>query len=149
MIFLKNRLLVSKKNKCVGCKLCELACSYYHDGIFNPAASRIFINQNEEEGIDNPIICHQCEEPACQKACPKNAFYERDGVLIIDEKKCVGCGLCVDVCPNNAIFMHPIKKMAIKCDLCGGEPKCVKWCPADVLKLKAGEIETLKERYNR
>ena len=144
MNFLKNRLLVSKKNKCIGCKFCELACSYYHDEIFNPSASRIFVNKNEEKGVDYPIICHQCEQPACENACPNNAFYHRNGILIIDEEKCIGCGLCIEECPYDAIFMHPTKKKAIKCDLCGGEPECIKWCPMNVLKLKVGKVETLK-----
>jgi len=147
MIFLKNRLLVSEINKCTGCMLCVLACSYHHDAVFNPVASRIFVNKDEEVGVDEPIVCRQCEKPACQEACPNDAFHEREGVLIIDEKKCVGCGLCVEACPHSAIIIHPVKNTAIKCDLCDGKPECVKWCPEDVLKLEVGNLETLKERY--
>ncbi len=61
------------------------------------------------------------------------------GVVVIDEQKCIGCKQCVQACPFGAIQMHPVTKKAIKCDLCGGKPKCVEICrtahPPGVIRL--------------
>ena len=121
-------------NTCVGCRTCELVCSFEHEKTFNPKKSRIRIVQ-KEPGISRPIVCVQCSKAPCIEACPTKAITRDDktGVVVIHEDLCNGCGLCIPKCPFNAIFMHPEQKIAIKCDLCGGDPACVKYCPQRVL----------------
>lgn len=140
---MQNKLQISKINKCTGCRICELACSYYHYSIFNPDLARIYIQKKEHQGIDQPLICYQCADYPCKEECPVQAFYKtKQGIINIDEEKCIGCGACAEACPYNAIRFSPISKKAIKCDLCGGEPQCVKWCPANVLNY--GNVISLK-----
>jgi Fe-S-cluster-containing dehydrogenase component len=52
-----------------------------------------------------------------------------NGVIRVDEYKCNGCGWCINACKFGAITIHPTKKVAITCDLCDGDPECVKLCP--------------------
>ncbi|MFQ6081282.1 MAG: 4Fe-4S dicluster domain-containing protein [Candidatus Bathyarchaeia archaeon] len=89
-----------------------------------------------EPAIDVPIVCRQCAKPPCVEACPVDAFIRdaKTGVLLISEELCIGCGACAEKCPFHAITMHPDKDIAIKCDLCGGDPACVKFCPGKVLR---------------
>ena len=83
-----DKLLIINPKNCNGCKMCELACSFYHDRIFNPAAARIYIKKVEDKGVDVPIICRDCKNQVCKLACPSDAFYLSDlGILTIDEEK--------------------------------------------------------------
>jgi carbon-monoxide dehydrogenase iron sulfur subunit len=120
---------------CVGCRTCELACSFFHEKVFNPQKSRVQVIR-EELAISRPILCVQCSDPPCAAACPQGAIVrdEKTGAVIVIEEKCTGCGACVEVCPFGAIWLHPEKRIAIKCDLCGGAPACVKYCPQRVLR---------------
>lgn len=130
-------LYLDKKKDCVGCRLCELACSFAHGKVFNPELSRVVVFKNEAEGVDRPQICYHCTNHPCEKACPINAFEIRlmDGkeIVIINQEKCTGCGLCIKACPFNAIHLSPTG-IALKCDLCGGEPECVKHCPTGIIR---------------
>jgi len=69
----------------------------------------------------------------CVEACPQKAIYrDKRGVVIVNEAKCTGCGVCIEVCPLEAIKIHPDRKVAVKCVLCGS---CIEWCPAECLKI--------------
>lgn len=123
---------------CVGCRTCELACSYYHEKKFNPSKSRIRIT-HEEAAVSRPIVCAQCTEAPCVRACPEEAIRRDEmGVVLVDEEKCTGCGECVKACPFGAIWLHPDTGKAIKCDLCHGTPQCVEYCPQGVLYYREG-----------
>ncbi len=123
---------------CTGCLTCMAMCSLFHEGEVNPEKSRIQITAPvlkifEAEGI----TCHQCTLPECALACPAKAIVAdpKTGARVVDPAKCVGLGLCVTACPqypNSAIRLIPATKKAIKCDLCGGDPQCVKFCPKSV-----------------
>jgi len=129
-----SKLLVIFPEKCTGCGLCELACSYKHKGEFSVSLSRIKVKRNESRGFFNPITCTQCEYAPCAKVCPTSALTRnaRTGVVEWYKDECIGCELCIPACPIGAItFMYG---ELIKCDLCGGDPECVKICPTDALK---------------
>ncbi|RJP17088.1 MAG: 4Fe-4S dicluster domain-containing protein [Candidatus Abyssobacteria bacterium SURF_5] len=116
-------------NLCTGCRECQLMCSLKHAGRFNPAEARIRIEYDVEMNCYSPVICRQCDEPACADACPSEAFSrdDRSGSLVIDAEKCSLCLQCVDACPYGAIRVAP-DGTVLKCDLCGGDPECVKFC---------------------
>ena len=125
--------LVVNPDKCTGCRLCELACSYRHFKVMNPARSRIHVVRRPHEAIDTPIFCLQCG--LCISACPFNALSRdlKTGAIKVDESKCTGCGECVHVCPYGAATIDPVNRKALICDLCGGDPECVKVCPENAL----------------
>lgn len=139
---LKNKLQMKKvlfinPEKCSGCRMCEVVCSWFHEKEFNPLLARIKIISYKQKSIDLPIHCEQCDKAPCNEVCPAKAnFYDNNiGAWIIDEKKCIGCKLCISACPLGIIEFVPRKGVSIKCDLCNGEPKCVKFCPTNAIEL--------------
>ncbi|MBW1944693.1 MAG: 4Fe-4S dicluster domain-containing protein [Deltaproteobacteria bacterium] len=133
---------------CSGCRLCELWCSVTKNGSFNPHRSRIRVVELNT-GIDIPVTCQQCENPACQASCQFEAltYDEKLKIVVVDDDKCTGCQACVGACPYGIITIDPATNKAIKCDLCGGgEPVCVSICPSNVLSA-LGDIKT--GEYNR
>ena len=133
---------------CSGCRLCELYCSLQHEKVFNPLRSRIRVVEMAT-GVDIPVTCRQCTEPACQAACKFDAIVmnEKLKIVVVDEEKCTSCRACVGACPYGIITMDPVDNKAIKCDLCNGdEPACVAICPSFVL----GALDDLEvSEYNR
>ena len=128
--------IVVDPSKCIGCSLCEFVCALEKEGDPNPLKSRIRVIRLNPM-LNLTVACRFCEDAACVRACPRNAIKqsERGGILIIDEDKCDGCVLCVQACPYGGIMLHPDKPVVIACDLCNGEPKCIKYCPEEALEL--------------
>ena len=83
-------------------------------------------------------VCNQCSEPACLDVCPTGAITKSaaDGIVRINETKCLGCGLCDLACPYGGIDFHPGSKKASKCDLCDGDPQCLSACPTKAISLR-------------
>jgi Fe-S-cluster-containing hydrogenase component 2 len=142
------KLLTVDSEKCNGCGVCELACSAKKDRVFNPAKSRIRMAKIEPT-IDTAVVCRFCEDAPCIAACPRDALTksEKNGVILVDEKKCTGCGWCIEACDFGAISRHPEKRVVI-CDLCEGEPACVKACVRDALKLTTSDVISGKYRIS-
>lgn len=134
---MKRQLIVCDPSKCVGCGICELACSEEKEKRFNSLFSRIHSTnlQSVKEPLSSiAIACILCEDPPCVKYCPRNALsINENGTIHVDEIKCNGCGLCIAACEFGAISLDPEKSTTIVCDLCNGEPKCVELCPKDAL----------------
>jgi len=122
--------------KCTGCKTCELMCSATHEGVFNPAKSRIRLWREEFYDKFKYNVCRHCEEPECVDVCPTEALYVEDNEVKFNQDECIGCFVCVDACPYGSIFSHPDLEYVLKCDLCGGSPNCVKYCPFEALFLE-------------
>jgi len=116
---------------CSGCRRCEIACSLRHEGKVWPEASRIRIFMLIP-GVEIPQLCNQCPDYPCVKACPVGALTTdtKTSAILVDKEKCTGCGLCIDACPGEIPTLHPLEKKALICDLCDGEPECVKVCQA-------------------
>ena len=137
--------------KCTGCGTCELACSLYNKRECNPEKSRTRVIRYEDEGIlySVPVICQQCEKPICQKVCPTGAI-SRDretGAWVVDQSRCMGCRSCVNACPFGGVSMDQEQGVSVKCDLCGGEPKCVEFCPTEALSfVRQDKASILRKR---
>ena len=92
--------------------------------------ARIKVMKWEQEGIYVPMSCQQCQDAPCQNICPVKAI-SRDEELarvMVDYDKCIGCRLCVAVCPFGAMSFNVIDRQVLKCDLCDGDPQCVRFC---------------------
>ncbi|MEM1582715.1 MAG: 4Fe-4S dicluster domain-containing protein, partial [Candidatus Bathyarchaeia archaeon] len=81
-------------------------------------------------GIEVPHLCAQCHDYPCVEACPTGALStsKETGAVIVDREKCIACGRCIDACPGKVPYIHPTDNYAVICDLCNGDPKCVKVC---------------------
>ncbi len=112
--------------KCTGCRECSLACSLFHFNECNPKKAAITIVRDEFRKYEVPIVCFQCEDPVCLKYCHQNAYSIQDGIVVRDEDRCIGCRMCAVLCPYNAITSF--EGEIIKCDLCDGDPICIKYC---------------------
>ncbi|MFC2013970.1 4Fe-4S dicluster domain-containing protein [Chloroflexota bacterium] len=130
------KALMIDYEKCTGCRLCEQVCSVKHEGVSNPARSRIKVVKWEEEGLYIPMACQQCESAPCIATCPMNACSrdENMGRIVNDYDRCIGCKTCIVVCPFGAVGFDPISKKIISCDLCDGDPVCIKFCATKALQ---------------
>lgn len=134
-----GKILNITKELCVGCRLCELACSLRKVGMFSPFNSAIWVYREDCKGIDFPVVCRQCKWAPCIEACPveepKPIVKDKQtgAVLILSDNGCIGCYECVRACPFGAIRIHPDGNQLVICDLCGGEPECVQWCPTSAI----------------
>jgi carbon-monoxide dehydrogenase iron sulfur subunit len=144
------RVLAVDHEKCTGCRNCETACSVFHVQACNPTKSAVRIVKWPNRGLHVPVVCQQCEEPACANICPVQAISRNEdtGAMIVDPERCVGCQICIVACPFGAITLDRDRRQAIKCDLCGGaEPWCVRFCEPGALTYKRpAEISLDKKR---
>jgi Fe-S-cluster-containing hydrogenase component 2 len=113
---------------CVNCRICELVCSLQHTGEFNPFKTCVKITYKGNSGPYTPTICRHCRKAACEAACPTGALYYEGKVVLLEREKCIRCLECVRACPFAAVQVGPAGEI-YKCDLCGGEPACAKYCP--------------------
>jgi len=130
-----EKILVIQPEKCTGCRTCELVCSFVHTGEFNPARSRISVFSFEKVGFSTPVVCQQCSNAACMEVCPVGAISrdEKTGAMVVDSGKCLRCKMCTIACPFGATIYDPVVDIIAKCDLCGGDPACVKFCPSGAI----------------
>jgi len=133
-------------NKCIGCGACELACSQKNDGAFRISKARIRVDKGPETILRDKkfavYVCHQCENAPCILSCPQGALFKDSttGIVKVDEDKCIGCSLCVQACPYNAIWIDALKGKAFKCQICDQvQPPCVNICPRNALSIGGGE----------
>jgi Fe-S-cluster-containing dehydrogenase component len=124
-----KRLLVDG-DSCSGCRACEVACVAWHEGQFGTATARVRVTKIEPLGIDRPHVCRLCRRPPCVAVCPTGALYqdEATGAILLRPEGCTGCADCVGACPFDVVSLHPTTQQALICDLCGGDPACVKRC---------------------
>jgi len=154
--------LVIDLDTCVGCQACVVNCKEWNTagypaplsdsqpyGAFPSGAWLNRVHGFEVgEGTSAQIVhfpksCLHCENAACVTVCPTGASYKRqaDGIVLVDEDKCIGCGLCAWACPYGAREMDPGVGVMKKCTLCidriyneniaedERQPACVRTCP--------------------
>lgn len=145
-----NAMIECDEMKCVGCGICEWACSMHHFGVMNKELSRIRVRKYLlplPKGVQSS--CAQCQEAEreCQKACPPKvaAIYydEKLKHIVLDKEKCTACMLCVDACQAGMIRVYEaVQPEPFMCDLCdvkgdgNRDPQCVSVCPAQALYFK-------------
>lgn len=157
--------LVIDLDTCVGCQACVVSCKQWNTGGHPAPLSDVEPYGREPSGawlnrvhgyevapagggcgqtVYFPKSCLHCENAACVTVCPTGASYKRaaDGIVLVDEAKCIGCGLCAWACPYGARELDPVEGVMKKCTLCidriynetlpeeEREPACVASCPA-------------------
>ena len=150
MVQTPTKRIFVQKEKCNGCRICELRCSFEHEQSFSPTLSRIQVIKNEKEGIAIPKTCIICGK--CIESCPEDAISKskKTGAIQIDWERCTGCLECVKACPYGVMRMHPTLNVAMTCNLCDGDPQCVKYCPEVVLHyMTAKEFSAYKKEGDK
>ncbi|GAA3924379.1 4Fe-4S dicluster domain-containing protein [Luteimonas lutimaris] len=162
----KKMGLVIDLDTCVGCHACATSCKEWNaGGIAGPLTdeqpygkdpSGVWFNRvhsyeleadaataQPAQTLHFPRSCLHCETPACVTVCPTGASYKRaeDGIVLVDEDKCIGCKLCSWACPYGAREYSPVEGVMKKCTLCVDriynenldeserQPACVQACP--------------------
>ena len=129
------KILTVDLERCVGCRNCEYACSFARTGDFKDDSSSIWVDVSPEGMWIGTFVCAQCETPVCLQVCPRSAL-RRDAqtnAVVVDEVRCMGCKMCLQVCPFGCISFATEKRAIRKCDLCKGDPNCVKFCMTHAL----------------
>ena len=154
-------------DKCIGCGSCVRACERENNvppHYFRTWVERYSVSSKGHVEVDSPNgardgfqprvtgsdvtksffvpkICNHCTETPCVQLCPVGASYRTpDGLILVDETRCIGCGYCVQACPYGSRFIHPVTHVASKCTFCyhritkGLKPACVGACPVGARK---------------
>ena len=126
--------------KCIGCQACTVSCSVENQppiGQFRTTVLQYEVDQADRAPamVSLPRLCNHCDEPPCVPVCPVQATFQRtDGIVLVDNERCVGCGYCVQACPYDARFINHETQTADKCTFCehrleaGLLPACVESC---------------------
>ena len=156
--------LVIDLDTCVGCQACVVACKGWNTehqasplsdtDPYGADPTGTFLNRVHSYEVapqDSPArivhfpkSCLHCEDAPCVTVCPTGASYKRaeDGIVLVNEDACIGCGLCAWACPYGAREMDAVAKVMKKCTLCVDRihdaalpevdrtPACVRTCPA-------------------
>lgn len=174
--------------KCIGCGSCVRACKVENNVPAEPYYFRTWVERYlikkggevivqsieggggelshaiEEKDVLRsffvPKLCNHCDNPPCEQVCPVGAtFQTKEGIVLVDSKRCIGCGYCIQACPYGARYMHPATHTADKCTLCyhrtqkGMLPACVEVCPTQArvygdLESGASPLVRLKRLYS-
>ena len=149
---------------CTGCKACQVACKDRYDLPLEVTWRRVAEYTGGSWQRDGATFvpnvfsyymsmsCNHCDNAVCTDVCPTTAMtQDDDGVVYVDDEKCVGCRYCEWSCPYSAPQFNADTGQMSKCDLCaddravGKEPVCVAACPSRALDW--GPIEELRTRY--
>jgi Fe-S-cluster-containing hydrogenase component 2 len=95
------------------------------------------------------MACQQCQDAPCLNVCPVKAISRNEGLekVVIDYDVCIGCRSCVSACPFGAMVFNPIDRRVFKCDLCDGDPQCVRFCEEKAVDfVEADKVNSSKRR---
>ena len=122
------RIKVNKMS-CTGCLLCEITCSLLNTGMIQREASAIQVSLGDlSDSIHEPLVCRQCKKMVCLRSEGKGFDRREESKFYWEHQN------RVEDCPFHAIFIYNGK--VSHCNLCGGDPECIKSCPTDALEIE-------------
>ncbi len=139
--------MVIRQNHCVDCEKCKEACvKTNHVPSYGYRTTILELRKKSASGkietTFTPVLCNHCNRPPCVRVCPTKATIKdkKTGIVVMDQKKCIGCKTCVAACPYNARYFHEEIRAVDKCNFCFDtrlskgmkDTACVEACPADV-----------------
>ncbi len=144
----EKRIVYIDPERCTGCRSCEMACAIEHSeskNLFTAISEKPIpkprIKVVVADFFNVPMRCQHCEDSPCIEACPTGAIFKsEEGFVIMNQEDCIGCLMCVMVCPFGHPYYSTEYKSIVKCDFCidrvkeGKEPACVFACPTGALK---------------
>ena len=149
---------------CSGCKACLVACKDKNGLAVGQLWRRVYeiagggwrkqgaAWKQDVFAYNLSLSCNHCEDPPCVANCPTGALAKRDdGIVTLDQNRCVGCKYCAWSCPYGAPQFNPDRRVMGKCDLCadyvdqGRNPSCVDACPMRALDF--GDYDELLDRH--
>lgn len=148
--------------RCDGCGKCTKGCQKMHFLHDDQQWIKVYTITGPGGQVTSlPVLCQMCEKPPCTKVCPVVATYrEPDGVVVIDQERCIGCRMCMAACPYGVrvfnwdrpmdvpasdqsaspLFTAPQRQGTVgKCDSCAHRlrdndfPACLTSCPMDAI----------------
>ncbi|AVH32692.1 sulfate reduction electron transfer complex DsrMKJOP subunit DsrO [Vibrio fluvialis] len=177
----KRYAMLIDLRKCVGCQACTVGCSVENQmpiGQFRTTVKQYEVTltdgsqaTQQVKAFTLPRLCNHCDNPPCVAVCPVQATFQReDGIVMVDNSRCVACAYCVQACPYDARVINEHTLTADKCTFCahrleqGLLPACVETCVggariigdlndpySQIRKLMAqhqGELKVLKPEAN-
>ncbi len=151
-------------SKCSGCKACQIACKDKHNLEVGILWRRVYevtggdwikkgnAWSQDIKAYNISLSCNHCEDPICVQSCPTTAMHKTEnGVVLVDESKCIGCQYCSWACPYGAPKFNKVKGVMTKCTFCsdyleeGKDPACVAACPMRVLLY--GDKEIVENKF--
>ncbi|MDR1030894.1 MAG: 4Fe-4S dicluster domain-containing protein [Treponema sp.] len=162
--------------KCTGCRACEVACFASHQpgklktvgAVTTPVIPNLYLTTSELGCM--PVQCHHCENAPCLRSCATGAIERKNGTVVVNRKKCIGCKNCVMACPFGAIAIlgaadmeeiqevfgkagvpqdQGVPRFIHKCDFCIARedgPACVATCPNQALRVVDTVTEVSEKR---
>ena len=148
--------MVIDTRRCVGCMDCVVACKTENGT--PEGMNRDWITYATRGKFPNLSLtiqserCNHCDNPPCVDNCPTGALSKRiDGIVTLEQDRCVGCKYCTWSCPYGAPQFNPEERVMGKCDMCadyvdqGKNPSCVDACPMRALEF--GDYDELIDRH--
>ena len=138
--------MVIRVDRCIGCRRCVEGCAAANAvpsyGWRTLVLEKVVLQAVGQKREFIPVLCNQCNNPPCVRACPVTATYKdkKTGIVMMDNQKCIGCKICMAACPYEARYYNEERGAADKCDFCfetrrsrgGKSTACQAACPADV-----------------
>lgn len=141
MAVIKKYGFVIDISRCIDCRACLVACSA--ENVVPMDHTRIWVHSPEIQGefphlskAFIPYNCMHCDNPPCTEVCVSQATYKdpANGLVLVDQEACIGCGYCVEACPYEARYLDKQRGVVDKCNGCvqrvqvGLQPACVATC---------------------
>nr|WP_126468248.1 4Fe-4S dicluster domain-containing protein [Pragia fontium] len=161
---MNHYVMLHDEKRCIGCQACTVACKVINDIPEGYSRLQVQIRGPEEskQGMHFQffrVSCQHCEDAPCVSACPTGASYrDENGIVQVDNKKCIGCDYCIAACPYQVRYLNPQTLAADKCNFCsdsrlsqGLEPACVSVCPTDALhfgRANQPEVQRWIQQYD-